>query len=384
MADQVLYSGIACIVDLIIKEGLINLDFADVRTVMSGMGTAMMGTGEASGDRRATLAAEEAHLQSAARRRLAQGREGPAALDHRRPEPHALRGRRGREPRAPGGRSRSQHHRRRDVRRHSRRSRARVDRGLGHGARREPRSPSAAATGCGAVRASEAPTGSGVPYDRPMQRPADAARPLSRRPAVERSEALQRETPAHAPCRGGRPPPAVRETWHAPGNVVIERGPPQLSPSAPLPPPLPLRVMVSGPSRHAGLHAGAAGRDPPPAAAACPTSRFSRRRAARLPRDERATRARRPAIGPATARPRQSRRAGAVSSNESPDVAGGQVNSPGSTGSIRQRRTEVPTATTLATPQTDRRCRRAGWSNGRRGKKKPEFPVFFSREQKCG
>ena len=60
LADQVLYSGVACIVDLILKEGLINLDFADVRTVMSGMGTAMMGTGEASGERRAILAAEEA------------------------------------------------------------------------------------------------------------------------------------------------------------------------------------------------------------------------------------------------------------------------------------------------------------------------------------
>jgi cell division protein FtsZ len=60
MADQVLYSGVACIVDLIVKEGLINLDFADVRTVMTGMGTAMMGTGEAVGERRATVAAEEA------------------------------------------------------------------------------------------------------------------------------------------------------------------------------------------------------------------------------------------------------------------------------------------------------------------------------------
>jgi cell division protein FtsZ len=59
-ADQVLYSGIACIVDLIVKEGLINLDFADVRTVMSGMGTAMMGTGEGTGERRAIQAAEEA------------------------------------------------------------------------------------------------------------------------------------------------------------------------------------------------------------------------------------------------------------------------------------------------------------------------------------
>jgi cell division protein FtsZ len=60
LADQVLYSGIACIVDLIVKEGLINLDLADVRTVLTGMGTAMMGTGEAAGDRRAITAAEEA------------------------------------------------------------------------------------------------------------------------------------------------------------------------------------------------------------------------------------------------------------------------------------------------------------------------------------
>ena len=60
LADQVLYSGVACVVDLIVKEGLINLDFADVRTVMSGMGTAMMGTGEAAGPGRTTVAAEEA------------------------------------------------------------------------------------------------------------------------------------------------------------------------------------------------------------------------------------------------------------------------------------------------------------------------------------
>ena len=60
LADQVLYSGVACIVDLIVKDGLINLDFADVRTIMGGMGTAMMGTGEATGDRRAYRAAEEA------------------------------------------------------------------------------------------------------------------------------------------------------------------------------------------------------------------------------------------------------------------------------------------------------------------------------------
>ncbi|HLH10397.1 MAG TPA: cell division protein FtsZ [Methylovirgula sp.] len=60
MADQVLYSGVACITDLMVKEGLINLDFADVRAVMREMGKAMMGTGEATGEKRAVLAAEAA------------------------------------------------------------------------------------------------------------------------------------------------------------------------------------------------------------------------------------------------------------------------------------------------------------------------------------
>jgi cell division protein FtsZ len=60
MADQVLYSGVACITDLMVKEGLINLDFADVRAVMREMGKAMMGTGESSGEKRALTAAEAA------------------------------------------------------------------------------------------------------------------------------------------------------------------------------------------------------------------------------------------------------------------------------------------------------------------------------------
>ncbi len=60
MADQVLYSGVASITELMTKEGLINLDFADVRAIMSEMGKAMMGTGEASGDKRAIEAAEAA------------------------------------------------------------------------------------------------------------------------------------------------------------------------------------------------------------------------------------------------------------------------------------------------------------------------------------
>ena len=60
MADRVLYSGVGCITDLIVKEGLINLDFADVRSVMRDMGRAMMGTGEAAGEGRAQKAAEAA------------------------------------------------------------------------------------------------------------------------------------------------------------------------------------------------------------------------------------------------------------------------------------------------------------------------------------
>jgi cell division protein FtsZ len=60
MADQVLHSGVRGITDLMVMPGLINLDFADVRTVMSEMGKAMMGTGEAAGEKRALDAAEAA------------------------------------------------------------------------------------------------------------------------------------------------------------------------------------------------------------------------------------------------------------------------------------------------------------------------------------
>ncbi|WP_341705001.1 cell division protein FtsZ, partial [Ferrovibrio sp.] len=60
MADNVLQSGVRGITDLMVMPGLINLDFADVRSVMSEMGKAMMGTGEADGDHRAIEAAERA------------------------------------------------------------------------------------------------------------------------------------------------------------------------------------------------------------------------------------------------------------------------------------------------------------------------------------
>ncbi|WP_339749141.1 cell division protein FtsZ [uncultured Maricaulis sp.] len=60
MADQVLHSGVRGITDLMVMPGLINLDFADVRSVMNEMGKAMMGTGEASGEKRAIEAAQAA------------------------------------------------------------------------------------------------------------------------------------------------------------------------------------------------------------------------------------------------------------------------------------------------------------------------------------
>ena len=60
MADDVLYAGVRGVTDLMIKPGLINLDFADIRTVMGEMGKAVMGTGEAEGDKRALDAAEAA------------------------------------------------------------------------------------------------------------------------------------------------------------------------------------------------------------------------------------------------------------------------------------------------------------------------------------
>lgn len=60
LADNVLYQGVKGISDLMVRPGLINLDFADVRSVMDEMGKAMMGTGEADGDDRAVQAAEKA------------------------------------------------------------------------------------------------------------------------------------------------------------------------------------------------------------------------------------------------------------------------------------------------------------------------------------
>ena len=60
LSNRVLKQGVQSVTDLMVRPGLINLDFADVETIMSGMGKAMMGTGEAEGDKRASEAAETA------------------------------------------------------------------------------------------------------------------------------------------------------------------------------------------------------------------------------------------------------------------------------------------------------------------------------------
>ena len=116
MADDVLRGGVACITDLMVKEGLINLDFADVRTIMAGMGKAMMGTGEFEWRQTRHRGRRGRHLQSAARRCVHEGGKCPARVHHRRQRPHPLRGRRGGKPHPRRGRPRCQHHRRRDLR----------------------------------------------------------------------------------------------------------------------------------------------------------------------------------------------------------------------------------------------------------------------------
>ncbi len=109
MADQVLYSGVACITDLMVKEGLINLDFADVRAVMREMGKAMMGTGEASGEKRALSAAEAAISNPLIDDASMKGAKGLLiSITGGKDYPHPRRGRSGR-----------QYHRRRHLRRKS-------------------------------------------------------------------------------------------------------------------------------------------------------------------------------------------------------------------------------------------------------------------------
>ncbi len=252
LADQVLYSGIACIVDLIVKEGLINLDFADVRTIMSGMGTAMMGTGEATGDQRAIMAAEEAI-------------SNPLLDDI------SLRGAKGLLLSIIGGRDLTLF----EVDEAASRVRQEVDpeaniivgatfdESMGDRVRvsivasgMSPEEAKAAAPATGVYRSSGRPTSSpqhaAQPAPQtPMDRPAARAAGVSSGPPPKGSDnfmdALSRAIEEIPGQTGGEAKP--KGTWHGPGDVVIEEGLPPigLGPSTAPPPP----------SRGAGAQAGA-------------------------------------------------------------------------------------------------------------------------------
>jgi cell division protein FtsZ len=98
LADQVLYSGVACISDLIVKEGLINLDFADVLAVMREKGKAMMGRGEASGEKRVLNAAVAAISNPLIENPSIKRASGLIISIHRRQGPVVIRGRRSGHP----------------------------------------------------------------------------------------------------------------------------------------------------------------------------------------------------------------------------------------------------------------------------------------------
>ena len=118
MADDVLRQGVQGITDLITVPGLVNLDFADVRTIMRDAGSALMGIGVASGDNRAAEAARAA-VSSPLLESSIEGATGNPAQHHRRPRDRALRGQR-------GGRGRDERSRRQRER-HLRRRHRRVD-----------------------------------------------------------------------------------------------------------------------------------------------------------------------------------------------------------------------------------------------------------------
>ncbi|MFO7297128.1 MAG: cell division protein FtsZ [Pseudomonadota bacterium] len=246
LADQVLYSGIACIVDLIVKEGLINLDFADVRTIMSGMGTAMMGTGEASGPNRAIQAAEEAI-------------SNPLLDDI------SLRGAKGLLVSIIGGRDLTLY----EVDEAASRVRQEVDpdaniivgatfdESLGDRVRvsivasgMEPAQPSTSSEPA-SYKTPSRPQSTVPPPAPEAATSNDRGRPNAdfEHPASEHfTDVLSRVIKEDAPQEPATRKP--REVWRGPGDVVIEEGPPQLGTST-VPPPLPPQSAAGAASRPA-------------------------------------------------------------------------------------------------------------------------------------
>ena len=119
-ADNVLRQGVQGITDLITIPGLINLDFADVRTIMTDAGSALMGIGQAGGENRAVEAAKQADRQPAAGG-VRRGRHRDPAQHHRRQGHRPVRDQRGRRGRPERGRLDREHHLRLGHRRADRR-----------------------------------------------------------------------------------------------------------------------------------------------------------------------------------------------------------------------------------------------------------------------
>jgi cell division protein FtsZ len=214
MADDVLRAGVSCITDLMVKEGLINLDFADVRTIMAGMGKAMMGTGESSGDRRAIEAAE-------------------AAISNPLLDDVSMKGASGLLVSITGGNDLTLY----EVDEAAERIRAEADpdANIIVGATFDDELD-------GSIRVSVVATGLGqLGADRAVQRDRES---LSQRlaglasmpapalaPAPMPMQAAARFEPAKSP-RVPAEAPNEAQVWRSPGNVTIERRPPQLAASA--------------------------------------------------------------------------------------------------------------------------------------------------------
>jgi cell division protein FtsZ len=206
MADDVLRAGVSCITDLMVKEGLINLDFADVRTIMAGMGKAMMGTGESSGDRRAIEAAE-------------------AAISNPLLDDVSIKGASGLLVSITGGNDLTLYEV--DEAASRIREEADIDANIIVGATFDDELDgsirvSVVATGLGFLNAEQ-----GRPAAKDKTTLSERLAGLSPMPAPLPQAETQRPVRAPAPAEEPSEPPV----WRAPGNVTIERRPPQLAAS---------------------------------------------------------------------------------------------------------------------------------------------------------
>ena len=190
-ADQVLLAGVQGITDLITTPGLINLDFADVKSVMQGAGSALMGIGSSRGADRAIKAAELAvasPLLEASHRRRARR----AALDPGWLEPRHLRDQRRRPPGAGGRAPRGEHHLRCRHRRHPRRRgarhrhRGRLRRRRAHARRSKERRSSFVDPDAGAT-ASRRPALGRAPIERLVARRPAPGRRRTHQPPTQRA-----------------------------------------------------------------------------------------------------------------------------------------------------------------------------------------------------